>query len=171
MEGWEHFVKDVKRFYNVNMDCLTPTFQEEQRVYYLGTSSWADVHPSQLLSSPTCFKSYDLATLTLQEVLQPVEVRTRPGTRLPCWGLEVQCLDVQFGGTVFGGALFGGCGRNDHPPRGPSAVRGENAPRDAASLLGVCCSYLFWGLRKKGDLQSRWVNRYSFGGGRTCFVL
>eukprot|EP00884_Botryococcus_braunii_P002802 jgi/Botrbrau1/12522/Bobra.0169s0064.1 len=74
MEGWDLFVGDVKRYYGVDMDCLTDNFREEQRSYYLATSSWSDVHPSQLLSSPTCFQTYDLASLELEKVLNPIEV-------------------------------------------------------------------------------------------------
>lgn len=74
MEAWDHFVGDVKRYYGVDMDCLTECFHEEQRTYYLATSSWSDVHPSQLLSSATCFQTYDLATLELTQVLNPIEV-------------------------------------------------------------------------------------------------
>lgn len=78
MEGWNSFTDDVQRYYGVDMSCLTQTFMEEQTSYYLRTSAWADVHPSQMLSSATRFKSYDLATLTLEELVRPLEVRQEP---------------------------------------------------------------------------------------------
>jgi len=50
------------------MDCLSEYFRKEQKEFYLHTSQWMNVHPQQLLGSPSCFKKYDLHTLTLEEL-------------------------------------------------------------------------------------------------------
>jgi hypothetical protein len=68
MEGWGHFIKDMRQWYGVDMDCLSGKFKEEQREYFLTTSQWADIHPSQQLGPAALYKSYDLHTLTLEEL-------------------------------------------------------------------------------------------------------
>ena len=42
--------------------------------YYLETSAWADVHPSQMLGPPCLVKSYDLLTVQIPEVAAPLQV-------------------------------------------------------------------------------------------------
>lgn len=54
--------------FKVDMDCLTDGFCKEQKEYYLHTAQWMNVHPQQLLGSPSCIKKYDLHTLTLEEL-------------------------------------------------------------------------------------------------------
>lgn len=78
MEGWSAFVQEMDGFYGVDMQCLNDSFHQEQRDYYLCTSAWADVHPSQLQGPPVCFKQYDLLTLTMEELAGPLEVRPPP---------------------------------------------------------------------------------------------
>ena len=51
--------------------CLT-CFAE----YYLQTSAWADVHPSQLLGPPCLVKEYDLLQVSLEELAAPLQVST-----------------------------------------------------------------------------------------------
>ena len=74
MHGWQGFVGDMQQCYGVDMACLTHTFQQEQQQYYLATSAWADVHPSQLQGPPVCIRSYDLLTLTQEELAAPLQV-------------------------------------------------------------------------------------------------
>jgi hypothetical protein len=50
------------------MDCLTDAFHKEQKEYYLHTAQWMNVHPQQMLGSPSCIKKYDLHTLSLDEL-------------------------------------------------------------------------------------------------------
>lgn len=78
MEGWADFIADVRRYYDVKLDCLSDHFHDEQKQYYLQTSAWTDVHPAQLLGAATCFKSYDLLTVTPAEIAAPLQVRSRP---------------------------------------------------------------------------------------------
>ena len=78
MEGWADFVQDINQYYGVRMDCLSDHFHNEQRDYYLQTSAWVDTHPSQMLGPASCFKRYDLATVTLEELSAPLKVRPRP---------------------------------------------------------------------------------------------
>lgn len=79
MQGWSAFVHEVNAFYGVDMQCLNDAFHQEQRDYYLCTSAWADVHPSQLQGPPACFKQYDLHTLTLAELAAPLQVCCQAG--------------------------------------------------------------------------------------------
>ncbi len=74
MGGWGDFLGDMQRFYGVNLDCLNDEFRQEQQEYFMNTSAWADIHPSQLLGPPACFKHYDLLTVTLQEIAAPLQV-------------------------------------------------------------------------------------------------
>ncbi|KAL3156498.1 hypothetical protein ABBQ38_000798 [Trebouxia sp. C0009 RCD-2024] len=73
MGGWSNFLGDMQRFYGVNLDCLSDEFRQEQQEYFMSTSAWADVHPSQLLGPPACFKRYDLLTVTLDEIAAPLQ--------------------------------------------------------------------------------------------------
>lgn len=52
----------------VDLDCLSDAYRTEQREYYLNTSAWAEVHPVQLLGPGVLLKSYDLNTVTLEEL-------------------------------------------------------------------------------------------------------
>ena len=54
--------------YGVDMSSLTDTFEKEQREFFLNTSAWVDIHPSQLLGQPYTLKEYDLHTVTLEEM-------------------------------------------------------------------------------------------------------
>ncbi|KAK9805341.1 hypothetical protein WJX73_003869 [Symbiochloris irregularis] len=77
MQGWSAFVHEMDSYYGVDMHCLNDAFHQEQRGYYLSTSAWADVHPSQMQGPPTCFKSYDLHTLTMEELAAPLKASFR----------------------------------------------------------------------------------------------
>lgn len=52
----------------VDLDCLSDAYRTEQREYYMNTSAWAEVHPAQLLGPGVLLKSYDLNTVTLEEL-------------------------------------------------------------------------------------------------------
>lgn len=73
MGGWGDFLGDMQRFYGVKLDCLNDEFRQEQQEYFMSTSAWADIHPSQLLGPPACFKHYDLLTVTLEEIAAPLQ--------------------------------------------------------------------------------------------------
>ena len=75
MEGWADFTQDMRHFYGVDMNCLDNSYRREQKEYYLETSVWADIHPSQLLGPACCFKEYDLLHVTLEELAAPLQVR------------------------------------------------------------------------------------------------
>lgn len=74
MGGWADFLGDMQRYYGVSMECLNDEFRQEQQEYFMSTSAWADVHPSQLMGPPACFKHYDLLTVTLEEIAAPLQV-------------------------------------------------------------------------------------------------
>lgn len=74
MEGWAEFTADIRHFYGVDMACLDNSYRREQKEYYLETSAWADIHPSQLLGPACCFRQYDLLHVTLEELAAPLQV-------------------------------------------------------------------------------------------------
>lgn len=75
MEGWAGFAQDMRQYYGVDMSCLNEEYRREQQEYFLETSAWADVHPSQLLGPPACFMRYDLLKVTLEELAAPLKAR------------------------------------------------------------------------------------------------
>lgn len=58
----------VCAFAQVDLDCLSDAYRKEQHDYYLNTSAWGNVHPSQLMGPGVCFKKFDLLTVTLDEL-------------------------------------------------------------------------------------------------------
>ena len=74
IEGWAEFTQDILQNYDVDMSCLDISYRQEQEEYYLETSTWADIHPSQLLGPPCCFKEYDLLNVSLEELTAPLQV-------------------------------------------------------------------------------------------------
>ncbi|MEW5299181.1 MAG: hypothetical protein WDW36_002221 [Sanguina aurantia] len=73
MEGWGSFIREMKEFYQVDLDVLSEGYLSEQQDYFLHTAAWTDIHPGQLLGSPACFKRYDLHKLTLDELKAPLK--------------------------------------------------------------------------------------------------
>lgn len=73
MEGWAEFLREMRNYYNVDMDCLSESFRQEQKDYYLQSALWGDVHPSQMLGPPTVFRKYDLLHTTIEELKAPLE--------------------------------------------------------------------------------------------------
>ena len=65
--GWDEFVDATRNNYGVDMSALTETFEQEQREFFLNTSAWVDIHPSQLLGQPYTLIDFDLHTATLEE--------------------------------------------------------------------------------------------------------
>ena len=98
MEGWADFTQDIRNFYGVDMACLDNLYRREQKEYYLETSAWADIHPSQLLGPACCFKEYDLLHVTLEELAAPLQVGP---------AMVLSCLVTRDGVAV---ALFSGMG-------------------------------------------------------------
>lgn len=87
MENWADFIADMKQYYDVALDSLSDDFRKEQIEYYKYTASWADVHPSQVLGPPAVIQSYDLKTVTLEELKAPLKVQ--------------DCVMVQFSRASF----------------------------------------------------------------------
>ncbi|KAL4445413.1 hypothetical protein ABPG77_011238 [Micractinium sp. CCAP 211/92] len=75
MEGWAEFVDEMKQYYNVDLGCLSEEYRKEQLDYFSYTAAWTDIHPSQVVGSAACFKSYDLHTVTLEELKAPLKAR------------------------------------------------------------------------------------------------
>jgi protein arginine N-methyltransferase 1 len=45
------------------MTALSDTYEKEQREFFMNTSSWVDIHPSQLLGQPYTLKEFDMHTV------------------------------------------------------------------------------------------------------------
>jgi protein arginine N-methyltransferase 1 len=104
--GWDEFSDQTLQNYGVDMRALTETFEQEQREFFLNTSAWVDVHPSQLLGPPCVLKAFDLHTVTLEEMKAldvPFNLRVI-GASGPAGPAEVGAFcgwfDVSFKGSV-----------------------------------------------------------------------
>lgn len=52
----------------------TDDYRKEQLDYFSHTAAWTDIHPSQVVGTAAVFKTYDLHTLTLEELKAPLNV-------------------------------------------------------------------------------------------------
>nr|QEG03106.1 arginine N-methyltransferase PRMT10 isoform X1 [Cymbidium ensifolium] len=85
MSDWYSFVNDTEASYGVNMNVLTKAYREEHEKYYLKTSLWNSLHPSQIIGTPAVIRELDCLTATVDEIsnvfanfLLPINVdRTR----------------------------------------------------------------------------------------------
>lgn len=73
MEGWAEFLDEMKQYYNLDLDCLSDDYRKEQQDYFSHTAAWTDIHPSQVVGTTACFKSYNLHTVTLEELKAPLK--------------------------------------------------------------------------------------------------
>jgi len=62
---WVQFVRETRRKYGVDMNCLTPAYQREQSQFYLGSAQWADLPGSDLVGRASCVSEIDLYTTTV----------------------------------------------------------------------------------------------------------
>ena len=77
MQGWADFSHDMRQFYGVSLACLSDEYRKEQKEYFLQTSAWVDVHPSLMLGPASCFKQYDLAKVSIEDVQAPLQVQPK----------------------------------------------------------------------------------------------
>ena len=56
------------------MDCLSDLYRKEQQQYYMSTTQWCDIHPSQMIGTAAPFKHYDLHKVTIEELKVRAEV-------------------------------------------------------------------------------------------------
>ena len=70
-DGWQDFVGTTRTNFGVDMSALTGAFHKEQAQYYLETSAWSDISPSQLLGPPAVLASFDLNTCTVDDIRRP----------------------------------------------------------------------------------------------------
>jgi len=68
MDGWVEFLEDTKASFGVDMSCLTGSFQKEQEEYYLQTSQWAALSPSNLIGEGVIIKDIDILTCNLDSI-------------------------------------------------------------------------------------------------------
>jgi len=70
MDDWYHFTNETKTYYGVDMSVLTKPFSEEQKKYYLQTSSWNNLHPHQVIGTAAIVKEIDCLTATVNDILK-----------------------------------------------------------------------------------------------------
>ena len=103
--GWDEFADQTLNTYGVDMRALTEPFEQEQTEFFMNTSAWVDVHPSQVLGSTCLLKEYDLHTVTLEEMKAvdvPFELKIldAPGPNGPAQvGAFCGWFDVSFKGS------------------------------------------------------------------------
>jgi len=68
MEDWGKFVPRTLANFGVDMGCLTPDFDKEHADYYLASSVWCELKPSDLLTEPIIIKEINCNTCTLEEI-------------------------------------------------------------------------------------------------------
>lgn len=71
VEGWSEFCEVTGAKFGVDMGALSTAFKAEQTQYYLQTSLWSDISPSQLLGPPVVLASYDLNAITVEDITRP----------------------------------------------------------------------------------------------------
>ncbi|KAF6257552.1 protein arginine N-methyltransferase [Scenedesmus sp. NREL 46B-D3] len=101
MYGWSEFIKEMKGFYQVDLDCLSEAYRSEQKEYYMSTSAWGNVHPSQLMGPGACFKKYDLHTVTIDELKADLVAEVSLPIVDACGPVDAFCgwFDVEFKGS------------------------------------------------------------------------
>jgi type I protein arginine methyltransferase len=68
LQVWDEFVETTKENYGVDMSALTSEYEAEQEDFFMNTSSWVDIHPSQQMCAPFVLKEFDLNTATLEDI-------------------------------------------------------------------------------------------------------
>jgi len=100
LEGWQEFEGEMLDYYGVDLSCLGEAYDKEQRDYYIDATAWQDVHPSQLVGQPVCFKEFDLNKVQIADIQNSISAAcTLPiGESGPIQGL-CAWFDVQFRGS------------------------------------------------------------------------
>lgn len=57
--------------YGVDFNPLSTAYKRECFQYFMETALWVDAHPSQMVGQPVDIMSFDLLTLTLEELREP----------------------------------------------------------------------------------------------------
>eukprot|EP00873_Tetraselmis_striata_P039979 jgi/Tetstr1/460243/TSEL_000478.t2 len=100
LEGWGEFESDMMQNYGVDLSCLGSAYDQEQRDYYIDATAWQDVHPSQMVGQPVCFKEFDLNKVQIADIQNSLTAScTLPILESgPIQGL-CSWFDVQFRGS------------------------------------------------------------------------
>ena len=67
MSDWHGFVSSTLSTYGVDMSCLGPNFEKEQREYYILSSRWSELPVEAVIAEPVVVKRYDMATCTIED--------------------------------------------------------------------------------------------------------
>ncbi|KAG0463888.1 hypothetical protein HPP92_019508 [Vanilla planifolia] len=101
MTDWYNFVVDTENNYGVNMNVLTKSYREEHEKYYLKTSLWNNIHPSQIIGTSAVIKEIDCLTATVDDIRNvtakfslPIHVDRSRLSAFAGW------FDVQFRGSM-----------------------------------------------------------------------
>ncbi|KAK8962752.1 Protein arginine N-methyltransferase PRMT10 [Platanthera guangdongensis] len=101
MSDWYSFVNDTEANYGVNMNVLTKAYREEHEKYYLKTSLWNNLHPSQLIGHPAIVKEIDCLAATVDDIrdvsakfMLPINMERTRLSAFAGW------FDVRFRGSI-----------------------------------------------------------------------
>jgi type I protein arginine methyltransferase len=64
---WSKFEGEMKKFYNIDMGALGPSYGHEQEQYYIYSSLWTELAIEHVIGQPTVMKRFDLNTCTLED--------------------------------------------------------------------------------------------------------
>jgi len=67
MQDWEKFVPKTLNRFGVDMSCLGPEFDKEHAEYYLSSSVWCELRPTDLLTNSTQILTLDCNTCKLED--------------------------------------------------------------------------------------------------------
>lgn len=67
MKDWRDFSGEMKRYYNVDVSCLTNTFAKEQADYYVYSALWTELRIEHVIGEAVVMKRLDLNTCTLKD--------------------------------------------------------------------------------------------------------
>eukprot|EP01012_Entosiphon_sulcatum_P048255 TRINITY_DN6666_c0_g1_i1.p2 TRINITY_DN6666_c0_g1~~TRINITY_DN6666_c0_g1_i1.p2 ORF type:complete len:397 (-),score=79.41 TRINITY_DN6666_c0_g1_i1:1486-2640(-) len=100
MSEWNRFTKDTKATYGVDMDCLTPSYRNEQREYYMGNGHWVEFGVQDIVGTTSCFYEFDMHTVTIEEVTnvnRPFQCTVQIDTKVSGF---VGWFSVEFNGSA-----------------------------------------------------------------------
>lgn len=68
LSNWGDFSEDIEKKYDVNFSALSKSYAHECFQYFNQNALWVDTNPSQLVGPAVSMKTYDMKTLTLEEL-------------------------------------------------------------------------------------------------------
>ncbi|KAG5178611.1 S-adenosyl-L-methionine-dependent methyltransferase [Tribonema minus] len=67
-QEWHRFKREMRQYYDCDMNVLEGVYEEEQKGYYILSSFWAELQPDQCVGQGAMIKHFDMHTCTLEDV-------------------------------------------------------------------------------------------------------